>query len=94
LDKQELLTAPTSYKYWNVDGQEKQMELAVDSVAYSICQVPVILKASDEECIQVYFSDGSVKKIDGYMIDLANSRHILQRDGAVDYLLVRVRFDG
>jgi hypothetical protein len=32
----------------------------------TICQVPVILQASDEQCIKIYFSGGSTQQINGY----------------------------
>jgi hypothetical protein len=88
LDKQELLAIPTSYKYWNVSGQEDQVELTAGSMAYSICQVPVILKASDEPSIKVHLSNGLMQKIHGHILDTENSRLIFNRDSFVHHLEV------
>jgi len=90
LDRRELLAGPSPFPYWGVDGQMQQIELQAGSLAYSICQVPVILQASSENCIHVYLADGSTQRIEGFSLDAANSRHILQRDGAVHHLVVGV----
>ncbi len=90
LDKEEFLTAPTIFDYWNVDGQKEQIELPAGSIFYSICQVPIILKAFEEPCITVHFSDGSIQPINGHVLDAAISRHIFQRDGIVHHMVVSV----
>ncbi len=89
-DRGELLRSPSSYKYLDIAGHWGQLELPVDSLAYSICQVPVILQASPEPTIQVFLSDGRIQKISGSTLDCANSRHIFERDGAVHHLRVSV----
>jgi hypothetical protein len=90
LDRHELLTAPSDYSYWSVDGQQQQIELKVGSLAYSICQVPVILQASNLNCIEIHFSDGSLQRIDGHTLDTATSQHIFHRDGFIHHLFVNI----
>jgi hypothetical protein len=90
LDKQEFLTSPTIYAYWNVDGKQEQIECPAGSIMYSVCQVPIILRASDESHITIHLSDGSVQQIHGYVLDSVNSRHIFQRDGIVHHLTASV----
>jgi hypothetical protein len=90
LDKQEFLADPTTYTYWNVDRKQEQIESPAGSILYSICQVPVILQASDRPSITVHRADGSIHEINGYILDGENSRHIFQRDGIVHHLTVSV----
>ncbi|RPI90530.1 MAG: hypothetical protein EHM40_18130 [Chloroflexi bacterium] len=90
LDKNEFLSEPTKFAYRNPDGEQVQIELPSGSIAYSICQVPMILQASDEPCIKVHLSDGSLQEIGGHILDFANSRHVFQRDGIVHHLVVSV----
>ena len=90
LNRGEWLRSPSSYSYLDKAGQWGQLELPVDSLAYSICQVPVILQASPEAGIQVFLHDGTVQRINALTVDYANSRHIFERDGAVHHLLVSV----
>jgi hypothetical protein len=88
LDRKELLANPGVFSYWGIDGQQKQMELQAGSIAYTICQVPVILQASNETYIKVYLNDGSNQRIEGHVLDPVNSRHVFQRDGIVHRLVV------
>ena len=87
LDRKEFLADARVFSYWSIDEQQ-QMELQAGSMAYSICQIPVILQASNETCIQVHLTDGSAQQIEGHVLDPANSRHIFQRDGVVHHLNV------
>ena len=88
LNRNEFLGEPTIFTYINVNGHEEQIELPADSMAYTICQVPIILQVSDEPCIEVYIANGSIQQIAGHILDLRNSRHVFQRDGLVHHLVV------
>jgi hypothetical protein len=88
LDRNEFLADSMVLSYWSVDGRQQQMELQAGSIAYSICQVPVILQASTETNIKVYLTDGSTQQIEGHVLDSVNSKHIFQRDGVVHHLNV------
>jgi hypothetical protein len=90
-DRDEFLAAPSIYSFWNVHGQQQQIELKAGTLAYSICQVPVILQASTLKCIEVHLSDGSTQQIEGLRLDPINSRHIFQRDGFVHHLSVYIK---
>jgi len=87
-DKNELLVEPSEFSYWDIDGQQKQLELQAGSMAYSICQVPVIIQASNEARIKVYRTDGSVQQINDHVLDSIYSSHIFQRDDIVHHLVV------
>ncbi|MGA2505191.1 MAG: hypothetical protein ABSG01_13980 [Anaerolineales bacterium] len=86
LDRNEFLADSKVFSYWSVDGKQQQLELKAGSMAYSICQVPVILHASNKKYIMVYLTDGSIQQIEGHVLDSVNSKHIFQRDGLVRYL--------
>jgi hypothetical protein len=88
LDRDEFLTAPSVFAYSDTNGTRRQIELQPGSLAYSICQVPVILRSSDQKSITVQFTDGSTWQITGHALDLESTRHIFQRDGIVDHLVV------
>jgi hypothetical protein len=90
LNKNELLAERTEFSYLNANGQEEQIELSAGSMAYTICQVPILLQVSDKPGIHVHLSDGGLQQIDGHVLDLANSRHIFQRDGMVHHLVVSI----
>jgi hypothetical protein len=90
LNREEFLTAAGEFAYRNVDGQPEQIALPAGTIAYTVCQVPIILQASTESFLDVHFSDGSTQQIDGSVLDPVDSRHIFQRNGIVHHLVVSV----
>ncbi|MGZ6230252.1 MAG: hypothetical protein ACXWMO_05760, partial [Syntrophales bacterium] len=86
IDKHEFLINSKMFSYWSVDDQLLKMELQAGSIAYTICQVPVILHASNKKLIEVHRIDGSTQQIEGHVLDSVNSEHIFKRDGIVHYL--------
>jgi len=89
-DRRELLESPSTYRFLDTTGRWEQIDLPAGSLAYSICQVPVILQASKQAAIQVYLKNGTQQKLEGLTLNPENSRHIFERDGAVDHLVVSV----
>jgi hypothetical protein len=89
-ERRELLTAPAMVDYWNVDGEQKQIECPPGCLVYSVCQVPVLVRASGGPRIEVHFEDGSVHQVEGLALDPFNSRRIFQRDGSVHHLVVSI----
>ena len=90
LDHREFLAEPTVFAYRNVQGQKEQIQLSENVIAYTICQVPVILQSSNKASINIYLSDGSIQNSEGYTLDSVNSKHIFRRDGVVHHLVVSV----
>jgi hypothetical protein len=88
LDRQELLSAPAEFEYLDVSGQRQTIELKAGSLAYTICQAPVVLEEGEGSSIRVHNSDGSILRLEGKTLDEANSRHIFLRDGTVHHLTV------
>lgn len=86
LDPAELLTTPSTFTYLNVAGQPQVIELEAGSLAYTICQTPVILKKGEQPAVTVHFSDQTQQHIEGHVLDFASSQHIFQRDGQVHHL--------
>jgi len=90
LDRNEFLAESAEFVYRNVNGQQDQLELPAGSIVYSICQVPILLQSSEEPCIKIHLSDGSIQRVNGHFLDPVNSRHIFQRDGIIHHLVVFV----
>jgi hypothetical protein len=92
LNKNEFLADPTIFSYFGVDGYQQQIDLAAGSLAYLICQVPVIVHASNENYITMHFTDGSTQQVAGHVLDAINSRHIFQRDGTIHHVDVSIAY--
>ena len=90
LDRHEFLTTSSVFSYWSVDGQPQQIQLEAGSLAYTICQVPVILQAANKNCINVHLSDNNTLLIEGHTMDSINSQHIFRRDGIVHHVVISI----
>ena len=90
LDRNEFLAEPTTFEYSNVHGGQERIGLPANSIAYTICQVPVVLQPSEAAYLTVHLSEGSTEQITGYVLDHVNTRHIFQRDGLIHHLVVSI----
>ena len=88
LDPGELLASPSVYEYLDVNGRQQKLNLKAGSLAYTICQTPIVLEAANETFLTVYLTDGTLQRIEGNVLDSVNSRHIFLRDGRVHHLTV------
>ncbi|MBL8152593.1 MAG: hypothetical protein JNM70_00295 [Anaerolineae bacterium] len=93
LDRLEFLTDPAPFFYLDVHGREQHIELQPGSLAYSICQTPVVVQLSDRQGVAVHHADGSVHNIDGHRLDGLTSSSIFCRDGRVARVIVAVMLD-
>ncbi len=90
LDLQEFLTESAIFSYIDVYGRAQTIDLQAASLAYTICQTPVVLQLSNRKCVTVHHADGTIQDIDGHILDNITSNHIFRRDGAVRFLNVSV----
>jgi hypothetical protein len=88
MDTQELLTSAAVFTYLDVDGHVREIELPAGSLAFTVCQTPVVFQASDRMGITVREANGAVHELDGPVLDAVTSGHIFRRDGVIDCLTV------
>jgi hypothetical protein len=88
LNPKELLNDLTVFSWLDVTGQSQSLELAPGSLAYTFCQVPIILQASQQAKIEVFRADSNIEIIAGHVLDKPNSQHIFARDGLLHHLCV------
>jgi hypothetical protein len=86
----ELLTTPVSFEYLDVTGESQRIDLPAGCLAYSVCEVPIVIQLADTPCIKIFLTDGTIQTINGNQMDATNSRHIFQRDGIVHHLMVHL----
>ncbi len=88
LDADELLPESATFSWIDVAGERQTLTLPAGSLAYTVCQVPVVLQAASENCVKIYFNNGSQQTLVGHILDPEDSQHIFQRDGVVHHLEV------
>ena len=84
----ELLEGSSTFAYWAVDGEQRQIDLPADTLAFTLCQVPIILQIADKACTTVHLTGGGTLEVQGHALDEGHSRHIFQRDGTIDRLVI------
>jgi hypothetical protein len=90
LDSEEFLQEPSVFSWLDVYGETQTMELPAGSLAYTFCQVPIILQSAREMQIEVIMADGTQQVFSGNTLDADTSRRIFRRDGSVHHLRVHV----
>jgi hypothetical protein len=83
----ELLTNAATFDYIDITGQTQQLDLLPRSLAYTFCQVPIVIQSADQAQIVVQLADQTLT-IPGNTLDAELSQHIFQRDGIVRQLTV------
>jgi len=58
LNENEFLEKEELFKYYNVDGDKRTIQLKKDSIAFTYCQVPFIYLLNSEKSIEVSKTDG------------------------------------
>ena len=87
----ELLTEPATFEYIGVGGVRKSLSVPENAMAYTCCQVPIILQVGEKAEIQVDLKDGRQMKFDGNKLDKDTSQHVFERDGYVELIRVQLR---
>ena len=64
------------------------VDLPADSLAYTLCQVPVVHLRGDRSSLELTLADGRTERFDGLELDLEWSRKIFRRSNEVTQLTV------
>lgn len=81
----EFLERPAGFRYFDVEGKERSLELEPGDLAFTCCQVPVVYHRSNGPAgIRVRFADGSSKANGGSSLDARTSAEIFARSGVVE----------
>jgi len=87
----EFLEQPSTFEYFDVQGNRKTIDLAAGSLAFTYCQVPVVYeKVEGEGSVQVRFDGDSFEEFPGNRMDRESSGALLARRGAIREIRVRV----
>jgi len=92
----ELTTQPELFYYVDVWDNERTLNLSAGSIAYTFCQVPVVLCDSPDEKLEIFHVDGQVEAIstdpDGcFRLDAETSQHIFSRDNQIEKIIIQIK---
>ena len=91
LRKSEFIDEEKSFKFVNLDNEITYMDLNANSLAFTVCQVPIIYNISDKEDIKIIANDGGEEIIDGHELNFEHSQNIFNRTNLINAVHVRVR---
>ena len=90
LRKSEFIKEEKSFKYVNLDYEINYLDLKEYSLAFTVCQVPIIYSLSDKENIRISYMDNSDKTIEGHELDIESSESIFNRTNLIKAIYVSV----
>lgn len=83
LRRDEFLSAPEEFRYFDLHGVERVLKLPARSLAFTYCQVPIIYRLATKSSVQLDFEDGSNRNEEGLVLDAMTSRLIFERTGKI-----------
>jgi hypothetical protein len=81
--RDEFLKEARVFRLFDVDGEERSVDLESDTLAFTFCQVPVVVHRSRPPRIEVTSADGGRRTVDGLTLDAETSAAIFERRGTV-----------
>lgn len=88
LRRSEFVTEPGSYQITNIEGNEVEVVVPKNALAFSYCQVPIIYKIEEQDGIEAYLKNGASQSFSGLSLDEKMSTMIFGRTGEVTKLKV------
>jgi hypothetical protein len=83
LTNAEFLHASRPFRYFDVEGRACTVEAAADSLAFTVCQVPVIVHRAGPVRIELVMTEGTTTAVHGLTLDAETSAALFERTGAV-----------
>jgi len=89
----EFLAEPGQFAYVDVEGQTQTLPLVAGSLAFTLCQTPIVYSRGDAAQIEIIFAGERRETTVGSRLDVDTSRHIFNRDGQIERLQVTVQIN-
>ena len=93
LHKKEFLAQDTEATFIQIDGTKKIMTLEKDSLAFTVCQVPVVYKKASNNSMELYFNNGTKETYETLELDGNQSSKIFNRTGEISNVMVFLNED-
>ncbi len=79
----EFLKSPRTFEFYDLDGTLRSIDLGPGSLAYTLCQVPVVAHAAGPRQIEVTGFEDARMTVDGLSLDAHVSGKIFNRTGEI-----------
>ena len=91
LRKSEFLEKQSTFSFYDIKGQLQTIDLSKNSLAFTVCQVPVIYELAKNEDVEVFFRNKTVEKFSNLNLSQKVSKKIFKRDGSVEKVVVKIK---
>jgi hypothetical protein len=88
LKADEFLKAPTTFKYFSVNEEEVEIQLDLNSLCFTYCQVPIIYRIGKDHKIEVVNANKTSIKLNQQYLDKEISKALFERSGKIDRIIV------
>jgi len=87
----EFLEESSTYRFYDIEGKPRSIDVPAGALAFTFCQVPIVYMLSGERAwIRVTGSDGTSPTLEGDHLDVSHSRALFSRSGAISRIDVGV----
>jgi hypothetical protein len=93
LRQEEFLRVPADFHYFDYSGRERLLRLPANSLAFTLCQVPIIYRCTGENSLRVVRRSGLKTHFSGLNLDVSISRLIFERTGDISRVEVSVNLE-
>ena len=91
LKTDEFLQSPQTFEYYNVKGEESNLIVEANCLAFTYCQVPVIYRKAEANKITVSCTDGTQKHFDGLSLDATTTQALFDRGNRLEKIEVDIK---
>jgi hypothetical protein len=88
LRREEFLRESSVFSYIDAAGKLRELSLSAGSLAFTVCQTPVVYVLGESAAIDVKYSEGPAVTLKQNCLDHVTTRHVFDRDGQVEMLQV------
>jgi hypothetical protein len=80
------LSSPEALDCYDVAGKPQTLMLEENTLGFTFCQVPIVYRISEEPKLTLALSDGTIRDLEGLVLDESSSREIFRRSGKIQRL--------
>ena len=91
LRREEFLNVAGVFRYVDVNGEFNEIHLPKGSLAFTVCQVPVVYSLGSENSVKVYENESQESGAGGLTLTKQQSEAVFRRDGSVKKIEVTIQ---
>ncbi len=87
----EFIKTPKTFRYTDINNNIKNIELEVNSLCFTYCQIPIVYKLSEQEHLKILFDEDSILEYDNLEVDSQTTKKVFKRTGEISHIIVSIK---